>query len=205
MNGSPDHRGRIPLPVALVTLAVFLGAMKFAGFRPYGARALVVMLPVGVVWAGIGKLRDAHPALRQAGLALGVLVVALAELPVLRLFFGVTALGLEPGLVRGAAAALGAGSVVLEAVAARRSLRARVSAWLGIALGFAAYLAGVEIPSAEREFGLAFVAGVIGLWGGGLAGLALGALGARLAQRPAPATVAPAAALPNGGDKPTAP
>jgi len=187
MSDASDTRGRIPLPVALVTLAFFFGAMKFPGFRPIGARTLALLLPIGVTWAGVVKLRDAHPRLRRAGVALGMLVALWAAAPAARVFFGLPALGADPFVVRAGAAALGLGSLALEAVAARRSLRVRVSAWLGIALGFSVYLASVPVPAPDREFGVAFVAALVGLWGGGLAGLALGALAARLATRPAPA------------------
>jgi hypothetical protein len=190
MADSPETRGRIPLPLALVTLALFFGAMKIQGFRPYGARALVIMLPLGVTWAGVVKLRDAHALLRRIGLVLGVLIVLLCELLVLHVFFGVSGFALGPSLVAVTAGVFGLGSLALEAVAARRSLRVRVSAWLGIALGFAVYLASVAPPLPDKEFGLAFVASLVGLWGGGLAGLTLGALVARLVQAPPPAPTA---------------
>jgi len=191
MSDSPDSRGRIPLPVALVVLAVFFGAMKFPDFRPIGARSGAFLLPIGVAWAGAGKLRDAHPLLRRAGLVLAILVALWAELPALRVFFGVSDLAIDPFVVRAGALVLGLGSLTLEAIAARRSLRARLSAWLGIALGFAAYLAGAAPPVANSELGLMFVAGIIGLWGGGAAGLALGALSVRLVTGPAAVPKAP--------------
>jgi hypothetical protein len=184
MSDSSESRGGIPVPIVVVTLAVFFGAMKFASFRPLGARTLALLLPIGVVWAGVGKLRDAHPLLRRAGLWLGALVVILAELPALRVFFGVSGLALDPLLLRAGAGLLGVVSLALEAIAARRSLRVRLSAWLGIALGFAAYLAAAAPPEPDGELGLAFVASVVGLWCGGLAGLALGALAARLVAAP---------------------
>jgi len=188
MSDSPETRGRIPLPVALVTMAIFLGAMKIPSFRPLGARSLALMLPLGVTWAGVVKLRDAHPLLLRAGVVLGALIVLWAELMSLRVFFGVDALALEPSVVRTGALLLGLGSLALETIAARRSLRVRVSAWLGIALGFAAYLASAAPPQRDGELALVFVAALTGLWGGGFAGLVLGALGARLATPSKPPT-----------------
>jgi hypothetical protein len=188
MSDSAESRGKIPLPLALVVLAVFFGAMKFPDFRPIGARSGAFLLPIGVAWAGAGKLRDAHPLLRRAGLVLAMLVALWAELPALRVFFGVGELALDPFVMRVGAAVLALGSLTLEAIAARRSLRARLTAWLGIALGFSAYLAGVAPAEPDSELGLVFVAGIIGLWGGGFAGLMLGALGAKLAAAPAAVT-----------------
>jgi hypothetical protein len=183
MTDSSESQRGLPVPVIVVTLAVFFGAMKFPSFRPLGARAVAGLLPIGVVWAAVGKLRDAHPLLRQAGLWLGALVAILAELPALRVFFGANQLAIDPVLLRAGAGLLGLGSLVLEGIAARRSLRVRISAWLGIALGFAAYLAAAAPARPDDEFGLVFVAAVVGLWGGGLTGLMLGALAAKLASR----------------------
>jgi hypothetical protein len=165
--------------------------MKFPTFRPVCAAAAGVMLPLGVVWAGVTKLRDAHPLLQRSGLVLGGLTLLCSELPALRVLYGVDALGVDPLVLRVGLAALGLSSLILEALAARRSLRVRVSAWLWIALGFGAYLAGAARPEPGDTFGVVFVAAVVGLWGGGLLGLSLGALGARLVPRV-------------GGDKPTA-
>jgi hypothetical protein len=184
MSDSPESQSSIPIPAIVVVLAVFFGAMKFEGFRPIGARAVAIWLPIGVVWAGVGKLRDAHPLLRKAGQALGALILLLAGLCTVRVFFGVSPLAVDPALLRAALGSLAVASLLIEAIAARRSLRVRISAWLGIALGFAAYLAAAAPPEPGSELGLAFVAAVIGLWGGGLAGLLLGALAARLAVTP---------------------
>ena len=187
MSDLSENRGRIPLPVALVVLAVFFGAMKFDAFRPLGARAVALLLPVGVVLAALAKLTDAHPTLRRVALLVGLAVIVTAELPVLRVFFGVDTV-LPDMTLRLILALLGLGSVLVEAVAARRSLRARVSAWIFIALGFATYLSSLPVETeGGRELGLVFVAGIVGLWGGGLAGLILGGLAAKLAKAPAAA------------------
>ncbi len=183
MTDAPASNPRIPLPVALLTLAVFFGAMKFEAFRPLGARAVGLLLPVGVVWTAVRKLDDSHPLLRTATRALGVAVLVSSELPSVRLFFG-----FDPPLgvatLRYALLAFGLTSAVLEGIAARRSLRARLTAWFGIALGFASYLAGVTEMDPKQQFGFVLVAGVIGLWGGGLAGLMLGALAAKFGKGP---------------------
>jgi hypothetical protein len=181
-DASESARGRVPLPVAILSLAIFFGAMRFDGFRPIGARVVAFALPLGVVFAGVWKLNDSHSFLRNAARLLGLLVLVTSELPGARLFLGFAPLPIGATALRSALVALLIASAVLEGVAARRSLRARVTAWLGIALGFAGYLAGATDVQPNKEFGLILVAGVIGLWGGGLGGLVLGALAAKVAR-----------------------
>ncbi len=198
MSDESASPGRIPLPVALLTLAVFFGAMKFEAFQPIGARAVGVLLPLGVVYAGVAKLNDTHPTLRSATRLLGLAVIVASELPTARLFFHFEPLVLGVTTLRCLLVALGLVSALLEGIAARRSLRARLTAWLGIALGFAGYLAGFREMEPNRQLGLILVAFVIGLWGGGLGGWMLGALAAKLGR-------GSAAALASSSATPTKP
>ncbi len=185
MNDSSSQAGKIPFPLAFLGLALFFGAMRFEGFRPMGARFAGLALPVATVWAAQAKLVDTHPALRRAALLLGSVVVAVAGLQVARVLFGVSSLAPHVDLYRLVLVGVGLGAVVLEGVAARRSLRVRLAAWFGIALGFAGYLAGVEPGQQKQQLGVVFVAALVGLWAGGLGGLVLGAGAARLARVPA--------------------
>jgi hypothetical protein len=181
MNESSSQAGRIPFPLAFLGLALFFGAMRFEGFRPIGARLAGVALPVATVWVAQVKLVDTHPALRRAALVLGSVVLAVAGLQIARVLFGVSSLSPHAEMYRLVLVAVGLGAVVLEGLAARRSLRVRLAAWFGIALGFAGYLAGVE--AGQRELlGVVFVAALVGLWAGGLSGLVLGAAAARIAR-----------------------
>jgi hypothetical protein len=194
MNDSFSRTGKVPFPVVFVGLALFFGAMRFEGFRPIGARFAGVALPVATVWAAQSKLVDTHPALRHAALVLGTIVLAVAGVQVARVFFGVNALSPHAEIYRMVLVAVGLGAVLLEGIAARRSLRVRLAAWFGVALGFAGYLAGVEPGQQKEELGLVFVAGLVGLWAGGLGGLVLGGAAARLARRAPKAKSAPPAA-----------
>jgi hypothetical protein len=193
MSDTSSQAGKIPFPVAFLGLALFFGAMRFEGFRPLGARFVGLALPVATVWAAQSKLVDTHPALRRAALLLGSVVLAVAGVQVARVFFGVHSLAPHAETYRLVLLAVGLGAVALEAIAARRSLRVRVAAWFGIALGFAGYLAGVEPSHAKQQLGVVFVASLVGLWAGGLGGLVLGAGAARLARTPRKAEKAPAA------------
>jgi hypothetical protein len=190
MNDPSSQAGRIPFPLAFLGLALFFGAMRFEGFRPIGARVAGLALPVATVWAAQAKLVDTHPALRRAGLALGTVVLGVAGLQVARVLFGVSSLSPHAEMYRLILVGVGLGAVVLEGLAARRSLRVRLAAWFGIALGFAGYLAGVE-ASHQELLGVVFVAALVGLWAGGLSGLVLGAAAARLARVPAKVQKAP--------------
>ncbi len=179
--------------MAFLGLALFFGAMRFEGFRPLGARFVGLALPVATVWAAQSKLVDTHPALRRAALLLGSVVLArgrrsggagLLRGPLTRTPRG----DVPPGPSRGRPRCRRRS----KAIAARRSLRVRVAAWFGIALGFAGYLAGVEPSHAKQQLGVVFVASLVGLWAGGLGGLVLGAGAARLARTPRKAEKAPA-------------
>jgi hypothetical protein len=185
MSDTSSPAGRIPFPLAFLGLALFFGAMRFEGFRPLGARFVGLALPVATVWAAQSKLVDTHPALRRAALALGAVVLGVAGHEVARVLLGFHSLSPHPETYRLVLVAVGLGAVVLEGLAARRSLRVRIAAWFGIALGFAGYLAGVEPGLQKQQLGLVFVASLVGLWAGGLGGLVLGAAAARLARAPA--------------------
>jgi hypothetical protein len=175
-------------------MVFFFGAMRIDAFRPIGARAVAFLLPLGVIWQAVSKLDESHPLLRRSAQLLGLCALVASEMPAARLFFGFEPLPLSVALLRYLLLALGLTSVVLEGVAAHRSLRARVTAWFGIALAFGAYLAGVGQIDVKKQFGQVLVAAVIGLWGGGLSGLVLGAAAAKVAKAPLPAAAAGKAA-----------
>ncbi len=161
MSDTSSQAGRIPFPLAFLGLALFFGAMRFEGFRPLGARFVGFALPVATVWAAQSKLVDTHPALRRAALALGRRGARRGRASGRAVLLGFHSLSPHPETYRLVLVAVGLGAVVLEGLAARRSLRVRLAAWFGIALGFAGYLAGVEpgLPEAATRRGLRRVAG----------------------------------------------
>jgi hypothetical protein len=155
---------------------LLVGGSKLDSLRPLEGQIVALLIPVIAVFSGVAPFRDAHASVRNAVFILGALVLVLAELCCYRVVFeaSVTAPAFATMLVLVGALLL---AVVLEVAGARRGLRSRLSAWLGLAIVFALYFPSHAATS--NLFGSVFAAFFIALFVGGGTGLCVGEFAVR--------------------------
>jgi hypothetical protein len=163
----------------MISLVLLVGGSRFDTLRPVEGQVLAFAVPLITVVAGVSPFRDAHGGLRTLVFALGALVLLLAELGSYGVVFksALAAPTLSRSLALGAAMAL---AVLLELLGARRHLRSRLSAWLGIAIVFALFFPSHAAPT--NLFGSVFGAFMVALFAGGGGGLFLGEFAVRNAR-----------------------
>ena len=171
-----DVLARFRLPLLLLSLLFVIGGSRFEALRPFEAEVIALGLPIITVGAGAAPFRDAHTGLRNAVFAFGAGVVLLVEWAYYRAVFeGEVA---SPGWLVLALLALSAvASLIFEVAGARRGLRTRLTAWLGIALVFAVFFP--SHVSAQNLFGSVFAAFIVSLLVGGGSGLFAGEMAVR--------------------------
>lgn len=174
-----DLLSRVRLPFLLLSLALLVGGSKLDALRPVEGEVIAFVVPAYAVLSGIAPFGDTHSGLRNAVFGLGALVLGLAELGSYRVV--VQGAVESPGPVVGAVLALAlVAAVVLEVAGARRGLRTRLAAWLGMAIVFGWYFPGHAAPA--NLFGSVFAAFLLALLLGGGAGLCVGELAVRRAR-----------------------
>jgi hypothetical protein len=174
-----DALSRLRLPLLLGSLLLLVGGSKLDAIRPLEGQIVALLIPVIAVFAGVAPFRDAHSSLRNLVFALGALVLVLAELGPYRVVFEDTARAPEFGITMLLAVALPL-AVMFEVVGARRGLRSRLSAWLGLAIVYALYFPAHAATS--NLFGSVFAAFLIALFFGGGLGLCVGEFAVRRAR-----------------------
>ncbi|MEP7052948.1 MAG: hypothetical protein ABJB12_21460 [Pseudomonadota bacterium] len=170
---------RFRLPLLLLAFALLIGGSKLDALRPVEGQIVAFSLPVIAVLSGCAPFRETDAALRNLVFGLGALVLALNELGA----YGVVVNGtIEPLplVARVLLIACGFGALLCEVAAAQRGLRARVTAWLGLAVGFALYFPGHA--SEKNLFGSVFAAFLVAMFAGGGAGLFIGEYAVRKAR-----------------------
>ena len=160
----------------MLSLILLVGGSRFDSLRPIEGQVLAFGVPLIAVCSGVLPFRDAHPGLRNVVFALGVVVLGVAEFGSYGVVFedALMAPGLARTLVLGFAMML---AVLLEVASARRHLRARLSAWLGIAIVFALFFPSHAAP--KNLFGSVFGAFMVALFAVGAGGLFAGEFAVR--------------------------
>jgi len=160
----------------MLSLVLLVGGSRFDSLRPIEGQVLAFGVPLIAVCSGVLPFRDARPGLRNIAFALGVVVLGVAEFGSYGVVF--EDLFRPPSLARtlvlGLAMML---AVLLEVASARRHLRARLSAWLGIAIVFALFFP--SHAGAKDLFGSVFGAFMVALFAGGGGGLFAGEFAVR--------------------------
>jgi len=170
---------RIRLPLLLVALALLIGGSKLDTLRPLEGQIVAFALPVIAVLSGCAPFRETDATLRNVVFGLGAVVLALSEVGA----YGVVANGVNEPLPLAARVVLLAcalGALLCEVAGAKRGFRSRVTAWLGLAVGFALYFPGHA--SDKNLFGSVFAAFLVGMFAGGGAGLFIGEYAVRKAR-----------------------
>lgn len=169
---------RARLPLLLLSLALLIGGSKLDAVRPLEGQIVAFVIPAFAVISGVAPFNDANGPLRGRVFGLGVIVLSLCELTAYQAVFEAAPLSaLSTPLVFALAAPF---SVWAEVSGARRGLRSRLTAWLGLAMVFALYLRGHA--SGDNLFGSVFAAFFVALFLGGGSGLCLGELAVRRAR-----------------------
>jgi hypothetical protein len=174
-----DTLSRLRLPLTIFSLLLLVGGSKLDTVRPVEGQVVALLVPLVAVLSGVIPFRDAHGSLRDLVFALGLLVLVLAEMGSYRVVFE-SSVGSPPLLCEVLLALAMALAVLFEVAAARRHLRSRLSAWLGMAIVFALYFPGHVALS--NLFGSVFAAFLVALFLGGGFGLFLGELAVRRAR-----------------------
>jgi hypothetical protein len=171
-----DTLSRLRLPFTIFSLLLLVGLSKLDTVRPVEGQIIALVVPLVAVLSGVMPFRDAHGALRDLVFALGLLVLILAEIGSYRVVFE-SSLGSPPLLYEVLLALAMPLALLFEVAAAKRHLRSRLSAWLGLAIVFALYFPGhVAI---NNLFGSVFAAFLVAMFLGGGFGLFLGELAVR--------------------------
>ena len=169
---------RARLPLLLFSLLLLVGGSKLDAVRPLEGQIVAFVIPAVAVFSAIAPFNDAHAGLRNRVFGLGAVVLALCELAAYQGVFEIVPLSV---LVAPLAFALAVPlSVWAEVAGARRGLRSRLTAWLGLAMVFALYFRGHA--AAGNLFGSVFAAFFVALFLGGGAGLCLGEFAVRRAR-----------------------
>ncbi|HEY4103775.1 MAG TPA: hypothetical protein VGM44_07785 [Polyangiaceae bacterium] len=170
---------RARLPLLLLSLLLLIGGSRFDNLRPFEGQVLAFGIPWIAVVSGVSPFFNAHGGLRNAVLALGALVLALASYDAYFVVFEASVRTPAHWCLVALAAAMPA-AVLLEAAGAARHVRSRLAAWFGIAIVFAAFFPGHAAP--KDLFGSVFGSFMIALFLGGGLGLFLGEFAARRAR-----------------------
>lgn len=174
-----DGLSRLRLPLLLLSLALLIGGSKLDSIRPFEGQVVALLIPVIAVVSGVGPFTDAPSSLRNAVYGLGGLVLLLAEFGCYRVVFQDAVAAPPLGVTALLAVALML-ALMFEVLGARRGLRSRLTAWLGLAIVFGLYF---PAHAAQNElFGSVFAAFFIALFAGGGLGLCLGEFAVRRAR-----------------------
>ncbi|HXK16687.1 MAG TPA: hypothetical protein VNG33_02700 [Polyangiaceae bacterium] len=178
MSDDPPSE-RSYLPWILATLVLVVGGAKLEAARPLVARVLALAIPVVPVAIAVKRVEGGGAKLERAAGYVGWLTILAGEACVVGGFFQVSALaGVTPfarvALYPAALAALG-----VHTLEARSLGKARFAGYLGIAGGFAWYVAN---HAGNDPFASVFGAFFIGMLSGG-AGLLTGELLGRLFKK----------------------
>jgi len=177
---SEDSSERSYLPWILATLVLVVGGAKLEAARPLVGRALALAIPVVPVAIGVKRVEGGGSTLERAASGVGWLTILAGEVCVAGGVFHVGALTQVLPVARFALYLAAAGALIVHTLEARSLGKARFAGYLGIAAGFAGYLAG---HPANDAFSGVFGAFFIGMLGGG-AGLLLGELLGRVFKKP---------------------
>jgi hypothetical protein len=175
-----DALSRLRLPLLLVSLLLLVGGSKLDAVRPVEGQIIPFVLTLVAVFSGVGPFFDAQVTLRNRVLALGALVLVLAEVSAYQVVFEDSHFS-PPLVVKLLLALAMALAVWFEVAGAQRGLRSRLSAWLGLAIVFTLYFPGHSLRA--NLFGSAFAAFMVALAVGGAGGLFLGEFAVRRARR----------------------
>jgi hypothetical protein len=162
---------RFRLPLLLLAFALLIGGSKLDALRPLEGQIVAFAVPVIAVLSGCAPFLEAEATLRNVVFGLGAIVLALNELGA----YGVVvsgSVGSLPLVARVVLMACAFGALLCELAAAQRGFRTRLTAWLGLAVGFALYFPGHA--SEKNLFGSVFAAFLVALFVGGGAGLFIG-------------------------------
>jgi hypothetical protein len=169
---------RVRLPLLLLSLALLIGGSKLDAVRPMEGRIVAFVIPAVAVLSGIGPFSEAHAGLRNQVFGLGAVVLALCELASYQAVFETAPLSVLGTPVIFALALPVA--IWAEVAGARRGLRSRLTAWLGLSMVFALYFRGHAVS--DNLFGSVFAAFFVALFLGGGLGLCLGEVAVRRAR-----------------------
>jgi len=171
---------RVRLPLLLFSLLLLVGGSKLDSVRPFEGEVVAFVIPAVAVFSAVAPFTDAHPSLRNPVFGLGAVVLTLSELAAYHAVFEAA-----PGVLALATPivfALALPTAVWGEVAgARRGLRSRLCAWLGLAMVFALYFRG-HAARGDNLFGSVFAAFFVALLLGGGVGLCLGEAAVRRAR-----------------------
>ncbi|HEY0466597.1 MAG TPA: hypothetical protein VGC79_20455 [Polyangiaceae bacterium] len=170
---------RARLPLLLLSLWLLVGGSKLDAVRPFEGQLVAFVIPAVAVLSAVAPFTDAHPRVRNPVFGLGAVVLALSELAAYQAVF--EAAPILSALVTPVVFALALPAAVWGEVAgARRGVRSRLSAWLGLSMVFALYFRGHAAPA--NLFGSVFAAFFVALFLGGGLGLCLGEAAVRRAR-----------------------
>jgi len=170
---------RARLPLLLFSLLLLVGGSKLDAVRPLEGEIVAFVIPAVAVVSGVAPFSDVHGQLRNRVFALGGALLLLCELASYEAVF--ESPSVLPSWVMPVLFALALPLVVWAEVAgARRGLRSRLTAWVGLSLVFALYIRGHAVSS--NLFGSVFAAFFVALFLGGGSGLFLGEAAVRRAR-----------------------
>ena len=174
-----DGLSRFRLPLLLLAFALLIGGSKLDTLRPVEGQIVAFAVPAIAVLSGCAPFRESDATLRNVVFGLGAVVLGLSELGA----YGVVANGTNESLPvwqRMVLVACAFGALLCEVAAAQRGFRTRLTAWLGLAVGFALYFPGHA--SDKNLFGSVFAAFLVAMFAGGGAGLFIGEYAVRKAR-----------------------
>ncbi len=174
-----DGPTRVRLPLLLLSFALLVGGSKLDSLRPVEGQVVALGLPVVAVLSGAGPFVHTIQPLRNAAFGVGAVVLLFTELGAYGASFG-TANAPLPLTQRLLLLACVIGALLCEVAAAQRSLRVRLTAWIGLSVAFGLYLPGHV--SDRNLFGSVFAAFLVALFAGGGGGLLLGEVAVRRAR-----------------------
>ncbi|MEO7032525.1 MAG: hypothetical protein ABI548_01735 [Polyangiaceae bacterium] len=174
-----DGLSRARLPLLLLALALLIGGSKLDTLRPVEGQLVALALPVIAVLSGCAPFRETDATLRNVVFGLGAVVLALGEYGSCGVVIDGTNESL-PVVLRAVLMACAFGALLCEVAAAQRGFRSRLTAWLGLVVGFALYFPGHA--SEKNLFGSVFAAFLVAMFAGGGAGLFIGEYAVRKAR-----------------------
>ena len=147
----------------MAALVLVIGGAKLDAARPHVARAMAIAIPIVPIALGLKRVEGGSQTLERAATAIGWATIFAAEACVAVAFFHVEALAAVVPAARVVLYVAVVAALAAHTLEARSHGKARFAGYVGIAVGYAAFLSNhVSKDPFSSVFGAFFVGMLVG-------------------------------------------